>query len=506
MLIPSPSASKVTSALVAIVTGMSPTSGSALGGYTVTFYGANLLLIKSINFPKILIYNDGCNPHNYGSEFCSSLTVSVKDDAMTFVMPPGGGNGQSYMNLVFINSSVAPNALASSLTYIQFPFKFTSDLLSFTHVVPATIPQTGGTITISGTNFGALPGKLAFYYNIFFTAAVPLTVISWSSTQIVCSAPAGTGISGLRVFSAQGSYSPFLPLSYTPKNTDPFIKNVTTDGVSFTITGSNFGAAQGNGGVYVMNFGTGNENVFCVIFWSTNAIVFQNCLGALDSGSNLVVVTNTGLQSAQYVPYACVPFVAGLSVTSGPVTGGGSLTINGSNFDPKYSLAFLIGNGSSIQLSCNPALSSYISMFCQLPPASAGTYVVVVQTSTSKVAPTFSSSSIATASNIFTYVSCAPKTASNPACSCLLTLPICYSIATLPLVQTPVTSGSLTLTYSVSQTASGYAFAQNSYVKANTTILSYTNGKVKVNPSSITSILAKAWDGGLPADLGCICA
>ena len=201
-----------------------------------------------------------------------------------------------------------------------------------------------------------------------------------------------------------------------------------------------------------------------------------------------------------------MPFVAVLSITSGPVTRNISLTTTGSTFNPSNPIVTLNGNGISIPLSCNRNLYSCTSMVCQLPPAPAGTYVGVVKVSTSDVAPTFSSSSIAIASNTFTYVSCAPKTASNPLCSFLLILTTCYSVATLPLVQTPVTSGSLTLTYRVNQTASGYAFAQNSYVKANTTILSYTNGKVKVNPSSIISVLATAWDGELPADLGCICA
>ena len=201
-----------------------------------------------------------------------------------------------------------------------------------------------------------------------------------------------------------------------------------------------------------------------------------------------------------------MPFVAVLSITSGPVTRNISLTTTGSTFNPSNPIVTLNGNGISIPLSCNRNLYSCTSMVCQLPPAPAGTYVGVVKVSTSDVAPTFSSSSIAIASNTFTYVSCAPKTASNPACSCLVVLSICYSVATLPLVQTPAISGSVMLTYVVNQTAIGYAFAQDSYVKVSTTILSNTNGKVKVNPSSINSVLAAAWDGGLPVDLGCICA
>ena len=323
----------------------------------------------------------------------------------------------------------------------------------------------------------------------------------------MCSAPAGIGISSLRVIAANGIYSPAWTYSYTPLNNDPFITNITTDGVSFKITGSNFGTIQGgNGGVYFSIFGTGIISGFNVISWSTNAIVFQNDNRVSLNDANIVVVTNAGLQSAQNVNYTFLPFVAGLSVTSGPVTGGGSLIITGSTFDPSRSIVTLIGKPSSIQLSCNSALSTIVSMVCQLPPAPAGTYVVVVNISSTVTGVLVSSSSIATASNTFTYVSCAPKTASNPSCSCLLVLPTCYSVATVPLAQTPVTSGSVVLTYVVNQTASGYAFAQNSYVKANKTVLSYTNGKVKVNPSSITSVLATAWDGGHPADLGCICA
>ena len=194
------------------------------------------------------------------------------------------------------------------------------------------------------------------------------------------------------------------------------------------------------------------EDGFQIISWSINAIVFQNCMGVSLIGSSLVVITSAGLQTAQYVPYEFVPFVAVLSITSGPVTRNISLTTTRSTFNPSNPIVTLNGNGISIPLSCNRNLYSCTSMVCQLPPAPAGTYVGVVKVSTSDVAPTFSSSSIAIASNTFTYVSCAPKTASNPLCSFLLILTTCYSIATLPLVQTPVTSGSLTLTYRVNQT------------------------------------------------------
>ena len=492
--------SLATSSSYVVFTGINPASGSALGGYKVTISWTNLLSFNGLIVPHLQIINDGCDWLFSKHEFCPLAPSLLQDNALTFVMPPGGGNGQSKIHLYLTEDT-------TTLGGVYYTFTYTSDLLSITQVVPVTIPQTGGNITISGTNFGTLQGKVAFYDNIFFASATPLTVISWNSARIVCTAPVGSGIFGLRVFSANGSYSPALPYSYTPLKTDPFIKNLTTDGVSFTITGSNFGNIQGdNGGVFANSIASGFVGNFPTISWSPIKIVFQNIMGASGSGSSLVVITSAGLQSAQYVPYEFVPFVAGLSPSSASVIGGGSLTITGSTFDPDYSIVTLIGNGSSIQLSCNPGLDTYTSMVCQLPPAPAGTYVVVVKTPAVSSAALVSSSSVATASNTFTYVSCVSKNTTNPSCSCLLTLPICYSVATLPLVQTPAISGSLTLTYSVSQTASGYVFAQNSYVKVNTTILVNTNVNVKVNPSSVALISASSWDGGLPADLGCICA
>ena len=487
-----------------IFTSISPSSGSALGGYIVSINGSNLLSMRSIRFS---VTNDGCNGNTPYRSFCNSPTYSVQDTAMTFVMPPGGGNGQSVISLSYIVSNSLPYPEISTFSSVNYLFTYTSDLVNITQVVPATIPQTGGNITISGTNFGTVPGKVALYFNVLFVSAVPLTVLSWNNTRIMCSAPAGTGVSGLRVILANGVYTPAFPYSYTPKNTDPFIKNVTTDGVSFTITGLNFGTIPGdNGAVYANSVANSAKTTFQIISWSTSKIVFQNNNREPFIGSSLVVVTDAGLQSAQYVPYDFVPFVAGLSVTSGPVTGNISLTVTGSTFNPGSSIVTLNGNGISIQLSCNPGLDTYTSITCQLPPAPAGTYIVVVKMTYSGSHTTYSSSSVATASNTFTYVSCAPKNAINPACSCLLVLPICYSVATLPLVKFPAISGSVMLTYRVNQTAIGYAFAQDSYVKVNTTILSYTNGKVKVNPFSVTSVLAAAWDGELPVDLGCICA
>ena len=203
------STNPTTLAPVPIFTGMSPSSGSSRGGYIVTIHGKNLLLINKPYFPPVInIFNDGCIPDYAYPNFCLIETVSVQDTAVIFLMPPGGGNGQSIIDLEYAGSSATGIYDSPTFGSALYFFTYTSDFLSITQVAPATIPQTGGIITINGTNFGILPGKVGFFCSVLHISAVPLTVISWNSTRIMCSAPVGSGIFGLRVFSASGSYSP----------------------------------------------------------------------------------------------------------------------------------------------------------------------------------------------------------------------------------------------------------------------------------------------------------
>ena len=105
-------------------------------------------------------------------------------------------------------------------------------------LAPSTAPI-GGLVTISGTGFGVSQGTVTFN-------AVAATASLWSDTSITVTVPAGiaTG-TGSVVVNAYGVPGNALPITIIPA---PAISGITpssgTVGVTVTINGTGFGAAQ----------------------------------------------------------------------------------------------------------------------------------------------------------------------------------------------------------------------------------------------------------------------
>jgi len=80
------------------------------------------------------------------------------------------------------------------------------DLPAVFDVSPYQVDVNGGTITVKGVNFGALPGSIAIGETV-------LSVKSWSDTQIIAIAPQNTS-GGILLVNGQGSGFPVTVLPY----------------------------------------------------------------------------------------------------------------------------------------------------------------------------------------------------------------------------------------------------------------------------------------------------
>ena len=212
------------------------------------------------------------------------------------------------------------------------------------YTVPApqlisVVPQGGapGTqVTISGSGFQATQRDSTINFN-----GTPATVVSWSNTQIVASAPAGATSGPVTV--AVNAVSSNTNVSFTAPN--PAIANLAppeaAPGGSIVLQGSGFGPNPGSA------HGTINGLNASVLSWSDTAVTLQVPAGAT-SGS--VTVTTFGVTSNS-VPLTVIaaPSVASIS----PLTGatGSYVTIDGSGLGSQQSSSTVDFNGVVAEVS-----------------------------------------------------------------------------------------------------------------------------------------------------------
>jgi len=154
------------------VTSMSPTSGPATGGTTVTITGTNFSGARAVTF---------------GGTMASGYTVNSTTQ-ITATAPAGTGTVD--VRVITAGGTSATSA-ADQYTYVAAP--------TVTSMSPTSGSATGGTtVIITGTNFS---GARAVTFG--GTAASGYTVNS--ATQITAKAPAGTGTVDVRVTTAGGT-------------------------------------------------------------------------------------------------------------------------------------------------------------------------------------------------------------------------------------------------------------------------------------------------------------
>ena len=201
-----------------------------------------------------------------------------------------------------------------------------------TSVSPTTVSP-GGQITISGTNFGSAQGSA-------FLEQSPLwncTVISWSDTQVVATVPL-SGLSGnVYVVTQAGAQSNLVSLTVLAPNIASVSPTTVSPGGQITITGTNFGSAQGS--AFLEQSPLWNCTV---ISWSDTQVVATVPLSGLSG--NIYVVTQAGAQSNLVSLTVLAPNISGVSPTS--VFPGGQVTLNGSNFGSAQG-AVIEGNGAN---------------------------------------------------------------------------------------------------------------------------------------------------------------
>jgi phosphodiesterase/alkaline phosphatase D-like protein len=304
------------------VTNVTPNAGPLAAGTSVTITGANFVAGATVKF---------------GAASAAGVKV-VSETSITAVAPAGTGTVDV---TVSTPGGTSAASAADQFSYVPLP--------TVTKVSPNKGPTGGGTsVTITGANFTANATV-----DFGTTGATGITVSS--ATSITAIAPAGIGAVDVTVStpggaSATGSADKF---SYVPP---PTVTSLSPDagplaaGTSVTITGVNLGEAA------AVKFGATNAVSFKVSSETSITAVAPAGTGTVD-----VTVSTVGGTSATGAPdkftYVPPPTVTGVNPNAGPLAGGSSVTITGTNFTSNTEVKFGSTSATGVEVTSPTALT-----------------------------------------------------------------------------------------------------------------------------------------------------
>jgi hypothetical protein len=291
--------------IVPVVTGLSPTSGPTAGGTTVTITGTNL---------------QGATEVTFGSVAGTHLTV-VSPTTLTVVSPAEAAH-------VAAVQVTTPNGTSGLVVADQFTFI----VPVVTGVSPNTGPTVGGnTVTVTGTGFTGATGV-----KFGTVAATNVTVVN--DTTVTVTAPAEpqrtidihvTSPNGTSAATSADQYTFVIPVITAISPTS----GPTAGGTTVTITGTNLqGATQ-------VKFGTVPGTSLTVVNDTTITVV-SPAESARVAAVHVITPDGTSAPLPADSFTFISPVITHISPSSGPHTGGTTVTITGQGFTGATQVTF----------------------------------------------------------------------------------------------------------------------------------------------------------------------
>ncbi|NBT31268.1 MAG: phospholipase, partial [Rhodobacteraceae bacterium] len=329
--------------LVPVISSLSPTNGPLAGGTSVVITGQNFATATGVSF---------------GGTAATSFVV----DSATQITAVSPAKSAGQVDVAVTNTNgTSTNTVNDDFTYVAAP--------AIASVSPLSGPTAGGTsVVITGTDF---TGVTAVSFG--GTAASSYTVDS--ATQITATSPAGaagqvdiavTAIGGSSANTANDNFTYVAAPAITSlsASSGPFL-----GGTTLTITGTDLSGAT--------KVSFGSTDVLAAAFTSNSGTEIVLTTPAGTAGAVSVTVTTPyGTSGGATFTYIGAPVVQSVSPTVGPLVGGTTVTITGTDLTGASKVSF----GATDVLAASFVSANSTTIVVDSPAGSAGTVTVSVTT------------------------------------------------------------------------------------------------------------------------------
>ena len=336
-----------------VLTSIAPTSGTSIGGTTVTLTGSGF----QDTSPGINVVTFGGLP--------ATGVVVLSDVSLTCVTPSGAAGGTVDVTVTNDNGSAT---LTSAYTYHPLP--------TLTAVSPPTGSSLGGTsATLTGSGFQDFGRGTN---TVTFGGVAATNVVVVDDTSLTCDVPAGvpSAIVDVVVSNANGTATLAGGFTY---HALPTLTAVTPNsgtslgGTSVTLTGSGF--QDDNPGTSTVTF-DGNAATGVIVV-SDTSITCNVPPGTAGAGVDVVVSNANGADTlAGGYAYHPVPTLSAVTPNSGTSLGGNTVTLIGTGFqndNPGTNTITFDGTPAT-----NVIVASDTAMTCDVPVGTAGSAIDVI--------------------------------------------------------------------------------------------------------------------------------
>jgi hypothetical protein len=317
------SAEVVVQAASPAITSISPVGGLPSGGTSVTITGSGFTGATAVAFGGV-----------------AATKVVVSDTKVTAVSP-AHAVGTTNVRVT------GPAGQSAVVTADQFTYAMGPSVPSVSSVSPSGGTSAGGTtVTVRGSGFTGVTG-------VAFGGVAASNVVLVSDSQLTAVSPAhGAATTNVRVTTPAGQSAVVTPadqFTYQAVVT-PKVSKLTPSsgpvagGTSVTITGTGFTAGA------TVSFGSGDPAASVTYVSGTELMAVSPAHAATKSDVNVIVTTAAGTSAvvtADEFTYLAAPTVTKLSVKSGPVAGGTSVTITGTGFTSGATVSFGAGDAAT---------------------------------------------------------------------------------------------------------------------------------------------------------------
>ena len=237
---------------------------------------------------------------------------------------------------------------------------------SVTAISPiAGLPAGGTSMTVAGTNFTG-----ASTVDFGTTAAVTYSVVS--STSITVTSPAGTGTVDVTVTTPVGASATSVSDEFTYEAAPTVsavspIAGLPAGATTVTITGTGFTDAS------AVDFGAVAGTTYTVISSTQIVVISPAGAGTVDVTVTTPVGTSTTSGADQFT-YESAPAVTAVSPVAGPLTGGTTVTVTGTNFTDASAVDFgtvaasySVVSATSISATAPAEIAGSVDVFVTTP-------------------------------------------------------------------------------------------------------------------------------------------